>query len=836
MRILLMSKPFTYKPPKQLQRMKIWSLVIAKSREEKVSEFNYSRKSPFALNLWPDALGKLNKSKSNKYADVVGLVSDKVLVIDIDHQKDLPDYCKALIDKYPTHYHKSKSGNGWKIYYLIDKPLPKKMVKHKTGELFCNMFVTTTDPDLTDFSDKTIAHITLKQASEFIPEADKQLQDRLVVTGQSASTSTHIDLDKVLGEVRRMLAIIPVDLNPLLEIAYSTRLKDFELNSYNHWLLVSHALSDLAIQLASGYPNASSKLQILFHDWSLKGNSYKDERECNERFERSLKETQIAIGPIVSFSSLRKLFWAYRIPISDFPVVRVSGKDKAMSVDPTDPENFEFLTKFLGLKLYQEISRGYHYVKGADAIIKNYFSDQQFYFLTDEAKDVSLPFSAKLKADDNLIYRLVKLFRHFGIKGTARNHPIFAGFNKEGIKPLDTLYEWITVAPWDNVPRIAEMIEGSIVLDETMIPEGIAGDFYYSLIFKHLIHMAGLRAKAYRAIMNQQIPLDRFKKAQGILILAGYQNTRKSTWIECLLPSQANYISNITPSSAKDTLEIQRALAGTFVLNIDEIDAVFDNINLSDFKNMITQDRDSFRTMYTQTFDDHPRAAGLFGTTNKQKLKLDRTGNRRFWIIPVKTCDASLFNKCNYQQVWAELLYYAESLGVDEWNTSGQDKNLINRTAEQYMKQTVSGKTLEMAFIDKHGESLLFDYTEFDFDLLLSNFPQRLQRLFTAKNLLFSAYGNKCFTHLQNKFIMDDNIDFKLSSFNYEIAGFLDNLLGFQNETRAYERLVYKSGVITYKTGKLKPTLYHFIPYKEPLMELIEEGEVPSEVLIGHNE
>ncbi len=825
-------QPFTYQPPKQLQDMRIWSLVIANIRQGKVSEYNYSSKSPFALNTWPDALNKLNNSHNGKYAKVVGLVSDKILTIDVDNQPDLPQNCKDLIKNHPTHHHRSKSGKGWKIYYLINEPLPKKMIKHPSGELFCNMFVTTTDPDLTDFTDKTISAVTREEIAKFIPEANKQLKERQVTTNRSKSSTTHIDLDKVLNEVQRMLAIIPVDIDSILEIAYDSRFTDFELNSYTHWLLVSHALSDLTVQLSDEYPNAWSKVQILFHDWSLKGASYKSEQECNDRFERSLDETVLASGPIISFSSLRKLFWAYRIPISDFPVIRIVGKEKVKVVDPTDPENYEFLTKVLNIKLFQEVSRGHHYIKGPPATVKHYFNDSQFYFLTDEAKDVSLPFSAKIKADDNLIFRLVKLFRHFGIKGALRNHPIFAGFNKEGIKPLDTLYEWISVKPWDKTPRIESIIKHSITIDDSMIPYNIPKQFYHSLILKHLTHMAGLRAKAYRIMINQQKPSDRFKKAQGVLILAGYQNTRKSTWIECLLPSQANYVSNITPSSAKDTLEIQRALAGTFILNIDEIDAVFDTLNISDFKNMITQDKDSFRTMYTQTFDDYPRAAGLFGTTNKQKLKLDRTGNRRFWIIPIKECNAEPFNRCDYQQVWAELLYYAENLNVDQWNTSGQDKKSINETAEQYMKQTISGKTLDMVFSDDDGESLLYDQTEFDFDFLFDNFPQRLQRRFTVEKLFFPVFGNKCFVHLQNMFIMDDNIEFKLSSFNYEITSFLDNLLGFQNETRTYEKLTYKAGVVTYRTGKVKPTLYHFIPYKEALLRLIDEGEIPPEVLI----
>jgi len=841
-----MSKLQNYKPPLQLQQKRIWSLVRAKTRGEKVSEYNLSSCSPFALMTYDQAMDKLTKKyKKNKayYASTMGIVSNQLIIIDLDNHTTLPPQLSNLIAKYPTHHHLSKSGQGWKIYYHIDQPMSKKIrvfredgqpaPAKKLGELFCGAFVTSTDPDLSDFSQEHVAKITQRQLAEFIPEIVKR-RPKQEITQQQQTNVAHIDLDKVLGEVQRMLAIIPIDLDPLLEIAYETKLKDFDANSYSHWLLVSHALSDLAQQLASGYPSALGKLQALFNEWSQKGVSYKSEEDCNERFERSVEETQNADQPIVSFNTLRKLFWSYRIPIEDFPGVSVSGKDKTKSVDPTDPQNYRFLTDFLKIKVCQEVSQGHFYIKGPPTVIKNYFLNKQFYFLTDQTDGLSIPFP-KLK-DDDLTYRLVTAFRQFGIKGVLRNHPILAGLQDTGVEPIDTLYEWITAKPWDQKPRILELIEESIILDETAIPSDVPKSFFYLLIMKHLVHMAGLRAKAYRTYANTQKPSDRFKKAQGILILAGYQNTRKSTWIECLLPSQASYVKNVTPSSVKDTLEMQRALAGTFILNIDEIDAVLDNINISDFKNVITQDRDSFRTMYTQSFKDHPRAAGFFGTTNKSHLKLDRTGNRRFWIIPVTACDAEPFNECDYQQVWAELLHYAENLGIEEWNITGQEKDYIDQTARYYTKQTTGGKTLDMAFTDDEGNSLVFSKDEFDFELLFSNFPQRLQRLFAAEKLFFPVRGNKLFIYLQNKFLMDDNIDLKLSSFSHEIAGFLDNLLGFQNKSKGYDKLTYKEGIITYRTGKPTPTEYHFIPFKDTLLRLIDEGQVDPDCLIEEEE
>jgi hypothetical protein len=821
---------FTYVPPGQLQEMKIWSPVIFGSRGEKVSAYNFSHCSPDFLFTWENLFKELLADKVNRYASVVGVVSKELIIVDVDHTEVLPENCKALLEKYPTHHHLSKSGNGWKIYYFTDTPLAKKIINFSFGQLFCGAFVSTTDPQLSNFSEYDVSKINIKQLAEFIPEADKSLKP-LGIQERQATSEVFLDLDKTINEAFRILSIIPTDLDTMLKIAYETKLKNADINSYLHWLLVSHALADLAIQLSNMHPEAIEKIQFLFHKWSEKGAAYKSELDCNERFERSIRETRDATEPIVSFNTLRRLFWAYKIPVSDFPVVSIK-KDGSKTVDATDPSNFEFITKTLGIAIYQEISHNSHYIRGPKSIIESYFLDEQPYFLTQNVPDISIPFSGKPKSDENLIFRLVKLFRHFGVKGCMRNNPVFAGLNKIGVQPLDTLFEWIVGKPWDGRKRVSGLLEKSITLDEVMIPNGIEPGDVYNLILKHLIHMIGLRAKGNRVLKNTQIPADRFKKAQGILILAGYQNTHKSTWIECLLPAKVGFVSSITPSSAKSTLEIQRALAGTFILNIDEIDALFDLVELSDLKNVVTQEYDSFRTMYTETFKAHPRAAGLFGTTNRQQLRLDKTGNRRFWIIPIKQCDAAPFAACDYQQVWAELLTYAEQMTIDEWNITMKEKDTINTLASQYAKSTVGGKMLDVAFTDDEGQCLLYDYREFDFNKLFSNMPQSVQRTLVKHNCLFPVRGNKCFLHLQAKFIMDSNVDFKLSSFNYEINDYLDSLFNMPNETKVYPSVIYKAGVLSYKTGKLNPTQYHFLPYRGEIKRLIEDGVLDSNLLV----
>lgn len=847
----------SYVPPKDLQSMQIWTLVIVGKRQEKVSEYNYTKKR-MPLLSWPAVLNRYNKN-AGSYAPVTGIVSRDILVIDVDVKqtqpeelqsiikKELPQALKNLVTAHPTLYHKSKSGNGWKVYYRTDTPIPKNMTPFKCtekrfdgvslGEVFQGMFVSTTDPDLSDFSGATVAEIKREDLAKFIPEVMKELQARKIQPNQQTVQNEYLDMEKLLKETKRLLSVIPVDPDPMLEVAYETRLIDLECSSYHHWLLVSHALADLALKLSVEYSTAYDKLLEMFVTWSTTGQSFESDADCIERFERSYNETIEATSlnkTRVTFQTLRRLFWGYRVPIDDFPVIVVSQKHGGKAVDPTDPSNYEFLTDLLKIKLQQDFSLGDMYIQGPVAIIKHYFSDLQPHYLTDNDPKLSLPFLPRYRNDSNLTYRLIKLFRHFGIKGAMRTHPVLAGLDKTGVEVADTLFTWMSAKPWDKRPRVLDLISQSVFIEESLIPYGLPDDFYFQLIFKHLIHMAGLRAKAYRAVTHQPKYLDRFKKAQGILILAGHQNAKKSTWIECLLPAQVPFVVNVTPSSVKDTLEIQRALAGAFIFNIDEVDAVFDKLDLSDFKNVITQESDMFRTMYTQKVEKNPRAAGLFGTTNKMHLKLDRTGNRRFWIIPVKCCDARPLVNCDYQQFWAELLFYAENLGLEEWNIDEDEKRYINKTAMQYSKQTLSGRTIDMAFTDENGEFLLYDHTEVNFDTLFDNLGQAQQRHFCKAGLLFAKRGNKAFVSLQNKFLMDDNIDFKMGPFEHELEDLVSNLTDMANETRAYKNMVFANGVVQfYARGRNNPPLlYHFIPYKDVIDRLVANGKISKEIFI----
>lgn len=836
-----------YRPPQEMQEMQIWTLCLDTQKTKKLSEYNASKKK-MPLLTWPGVVKRFNNNPT-KYSGVVGIVSDEIVTIDVDDKtnpnftyKDLPNNVKELLGAYSTWSHRSFSGSGYHLYYNCRKAISggKKCRKYKyedkaQGEVMQGMFITTSAYDAGDFSEQTISKISRERLAKYIPEVNKSLQPTKI-NGTDQNKYSYVDPEKLKREATLILEKIPIDPDHLVRIVFETKLIDAEFSPYNYWLTVCQGLAHLAVQLTSGDATITEFFADLFHRWSSTGQSYKGKEECYEKFYGCISSTTTQTGFSITFDTLRKIAYNYKIPLNEFTKLKYDSKGKCTGVDNTDPRNFRDVINHLQLRLVQ--SSGNTFVCGSSTVIQHYFSNKLPNYLTDDDESMSLPFSLKYRADDDLANRLIVLFREMGIDGVVKSHPLCAGFQAKGIEKIDLVYNWMAAIPWDKKPRIKQIIKNSLSIDTTVAEEAeVPKEFYHHLVLKHLIHMAGLRAKAYRFTTGQETLSDSFKKAEGVLIIGGYQKKGKSTWVESLMPYRAFTSLSVTPAAVKDTLEMQRALTNTFIYNIDEIDAVLDHMDPSEFKSVITQEKDSFRTMYSQGTDSHIRVSGFFGTTNSKHLRLDKTGNRRIWIIPTKKCDALPFFSCNYQQVWAELLHMAEELTGSNWGITDKESMLINKTARIYSKTSAAVKMLDMQLSgqDKDGNELLYSKDEMDFKAFFIDLKQMGWRRLNGL-CLFAVRGQKAYKHIQTTSLFNDDVRFSLKSFNYEIAEFSDAHLGFENETVKLGRHIYKDGIVQLYTGKPKRTHFHFIPYKEHIDVAIADNLISASVLYENQE
>lgn len=115
-------------------------------------------------------------------------------------------------------------------------------------------------------------------------------------------------------------------------------------------------------------------------------------------------------------------------------------------------------------------------------------------------------------------------------------------------------------------------------------------------------------------------------------VLEGVGGLRKSTLVEVL--ASTPYFSD-TPFEVGKGKEAQEQVQGLWLYEIAEM-THFSKAEVGAIKAFITSKIDRYRVAYGKTVGTFPRQCVLVGTTNENTYLRDRTGNRRFWPIPVR--------------------------------------------------------------------------------------------------------------------------------------------------------------------------------------------------------
>lgn len=189
---------------------------------------------------------------------------------------------------------------------------------------------------------------------------------------------------------------------------------------------------------------------------------------------------------------------------------------------------------------------------------------------------------------------------------------------------------------WDGVPR----------LDKLFIDYLGAEDSAYT--------RAVTRKAFTAAVARAMVPGTKY---DCMLILSGPQGLGKSTILDRM--SRGWFNDSIRTFEGKEASEL---LQGVWLVEVSELDA-FRRTDVSRIKQFLSQRADRFRAAYGRHVKELPRRCVFFGTTNTGDYLQDRTGNRRFWPVPVgMTAPAkrvwSDLSDDIIGQIWAEAVAY----------------------------------------------------------------------------------------------------------------------------------------------------------------------------------
>ena len=115
-------------------------------------------------------------------------------------------------------------------------------------------------------------------------------------------------------------------------------------------------------------------------------------------------------------------------------------------------------------------------------------------------------------------------------------------------------------------------------------------------------------------------------------VLEGPGGLGKSTMVEVLASSDWYSDTQFEIGKGKEGGE---QVGGVWLIELGEMSAM-GKAEVTAVKAFISSKVDRYRPAYARTIDEFPRQCVLVGTTNENTYLKDRTGNRRFWPIPVK--------------------------------------------------------------------------------------------------------------------------------------------------------------------------------------------------------
>ena len=202
---------------------------------------------------------------------------------------------------------------------------------------------------------------------------------------------------------------------------------------------------------------------------------------------------------------------------------------------------------------------------------------------------------------------------------------------------VNPLLEILNSLEWDGKPRVEHFLHDVMKAD----------DNEYIRECSRLIFAGGIH-RAYEPGC----------KFDDMIVLIGGQAAGKSTIVRWLNLDEV-FFREIKTINGKEGIE---AIRGVWIGEVAELMAMTRVKEAEAVKAYITSQEDSYRPPYGKHVQTIPRRCMFIGTTNNPQFLTDKTGNRRFYPVKVKSFAYKLFDaekevKEYIRQCWAEAVH-----------------------------------------------------------------------------------------------------------------------------------------------------------------------------------
>ncbi|WP_272971053.1 VapE domain-containing protein [Comamonas terrigena] len=246
--------------------------------------------------------------------------------------------------------------------------------------------------------------------------------------------------------------------------------------------------------------------------------------------------------------------------------------------------------------------------------------------------------------------------------------------------------EWLIDLKWDNESRIDKWLVHAL---------GESPKTLNPALFEYL----QLVGRYWLLGMVHRV-MDPGCKFDYCPVLEGLGGLRKSTLVEVLCGK--DYFSD-TPFDMSRGKEAQEQVQGIWLYEIAELSAM-SKADVNAVKAFISSKVDKYRPAYGTTVESYPRQCVLVGTTNDDQYLRDRTGNRRFWPIPVRhQINTEWVAKYRAQLLAEAFALYQQSVAYTP--SQEQEKRLFKPMQDSRLIETaVESSLMELLTRDEHHQ------------------------------------------------------------------------------------------------------------------------------------
>ncbi|MDB8545799.1 VapE family protein [Turicibacter sanguinis] len=220
---------------------------------------------------------------------------------------------------------------------------------------------------------------------------------------------------------------------------------------------------------------------------------------------------------------------------------------------------------------------------------------------------------------------------------------------------------------WDGVSRLKELVD-TLITDDTEIDPVLK----FELVKAWLVSTVRITKNTIYNPIN----------SEGLLVLQGKQGIGKTEWIKSLIPQELRtYFKEGVQLDVNNKDSVYQATCN-WICELGELDGTLKREQAS-LKAFFTSELDVQRRPYAIKEEEFPRTTSFFGTVNNAEFLQDETGDRRYWVIPIKGIKYEKLKEFDLMQLWGE----AMNILMSEHNAhklSEEIREMLNKSNASY--------------------------------------------------------------------------------------------------------------------------------------------------------